>query len=319
MWLTLNINSMKLKTGLILFLLGTLFSCLNVDYKKKEERQTLVSYGDSLFVKSSYIDDVWKPEYKYALCLPNDVSSELSSKIAQYLIRNPYQLNPKNTLVFSDADKNALNGVVGGFTIVSNTIGNLASDKPANTDSLLTVSSAVVISIKNVASQNSEKDCNYKLMRLDTIEVSVEPLPLPADMKNISREVVSSSYVDGKTFYKIKTLNNRIAFICSSQLDDAWKSSYQYALLIPEKAELTILGELVRVFANTKRKYTTQNTLILCCKRFVEPVKEVIDGSAVMVASDIFESGKVLNVMEATIEHLSKEAGGEFNYKMEKL
>lgn len=310
---------MKMKISLVFLLLGTLFSCLHVDSKNKREEQMLISYGDSLFVKSAYIDDVWNPEYKYALYLPNDVPPELSSKVAQYLVRNPYQLNPKNTLVFSDADKNAISSIVGGFTIVSNTIVNLPLAQSAKADSLPKRSGAVIVLIRKVAPQNSEKNCNYNLISLDTIEACIEPLPLPADMKKINHEVMNCSYVNGKSFYKSKTLNNRIAFICSSQLNDVWKSSFQYVLLIPEKAELPILSGLVRVFKNAKGKYTTQNTLILCSKRFVEPVKEVIKGSEVMVTSDIFESGKALNIMEATIEYLPKEAGGEFNYKMEKL
>lgn len=309
---------MKPKVILVFLLLGTLFSCVHTDYTKKVE-QMLMDYGDSLFVKSAYIDEAWKPEYQYALYLPADVASELNDKMAQYLARNPYHLNPKNTLVFSDADKNALNHIVGGFSIVNNVVGNLALKQSAKIDSLPNISRAVVVSIEQVTPQRSEKGCNYKLIRLDTIEAVVESLPLPVEMKNINREVVNSSCVDGKTFYKSKTLNNRTAFVGSSQLDDVWKPDYQYVLFIPEKAELSILSELVRTFTATKGTYSIQNTLFLCSKRFAEPVKAVIKGSEVIVVSDdIFESEKTLHIVEATIEHLEKKVEGEFCYKMER-
>ena len=72
------------------------------------------------------------------------------------------------------------------------------------------------------------------------------------------------------------------AYIQSAELDSIWKSSYEYAVLIPEDTTISTYFHLIAAL-NSNQPYNCTNTLIICHTKDTASMKELAPGYALYI------------------------------------
>ena len=80
------------------------------------------------------------------------------------------------------------------------------------------------------------------------------------------------------------------AYIQSAELDSIWKSSYEYAVSIPEDTTISTYFHLIEAL-NSNQPYNCTNTLIICHTKDTASMKELAPGYALYISDFIAKEG----------------------------
>lgn len=138
-----------------------------------------------------------------------------------------------------------------------------------------------------------------------------------------SMQTVAQSDTNIRNFRQTKvTTDGTVAYVRSDELNDLWKSSYKYALVVPADAglwELTTLGVLLEK-KDGKPRFTWKNTLLVCPAKYVDSLKEISGKFRIFVCDSRFldTDVEVPQVVQASVKKMKKKAFGEYDYRFVK-
>ena len=112
--------------------------------------------------------------------------------------------------------------------------------------------------------------------------------------------------------YTIATKQPDQAWIQFAELDSIWKSSYEYAVLIPADTTLSAYFHLIEDLSSNQ-PYNSSNTLIICHTKDSASMKELAPGYSLFVSDFMAKEGMCNKSCYFTIH---KDIG---KYKIEKI
>lgn len=116
-----------------------------------------------------------------------------------------------------------------------------------------------------------------------------------------------TEYVDnGKVVFRSSVSDNEIRLF-SSKIDEVWKNTYRYAVIVPKDASLKSYSTFMDILKGDT--FTPGNTLVICCEESEKQTKEAAEGFPVLVLNNrLIETGYI------TSYSIEKKKKGGYNY-----
>ena len=262
---------MRLKFIVYFLLGGCLFvSCtakLNTEF---HDTFITITNDDTILIKSGILDDAWKPTYQYAVLLPKNLTGIAGIQTSSKLSTHKTKYTPENTIILGDISESLCSLFPSGYTIR-----NIAW---FNVNDNFSYSPVVLAKIEKISPKPSDKDCNFKLTKIDTLLWS-RPEQAKANSSNI--------------YFSCSRLQNE-AIVNSSRMNEAWSDSYQYAIEFPQNAPPSTYSKLKKIL--TQNKYSSENTIICCENEQADIIRKYIPNFPTVVLE-----GTLFNKPEITV------------------